>query len=316
MRPTLLTLTNFRNYAELEFVFPSNLVMLVGENGSGKTNFLEALSLLGSTRSFRTKRHFDLVRWGEDLGAASLKFEDGGSVKQLGILLDRVKKVRQFRKNRQPLPILSFLGLFSVVLFAPDDTLMVTGAPRLRRQFLDLALSQCSGDYFRSVTEFQRVLRHRNTLLSNIRDGVSTTEELPFWDERLCSLGAEVTVARLQLLRELHTTLSEYYSRLSGATSHCSIEYRPSFSFPVEQLYTTEDLEQLLRERLVQEQSREIRYGRTLLGPHLDDLRFFLLIKLHECPALLLLVILVLRLNLLDFRLKILHLLLCNELLF
>lgn len=271
-----LTLTRFRNYEHLEFIFPPGVLVLIGDNGSGKTNFLEALSFVGTTRSFRTKRHYDVVQWGEDSGAISLTLAKDDPVSHLGIFFDRTKKTRQFRCERTAVSVLDFLGKFPVVFFAPDDTLMVTGSPKLRRQFLDIALSQCDGEYFRSVTEYQRIVRHRNTLLCGIRDRVSSVDELSFWDAQLCSLGADIMQARLQLLFDIHVTLSEYYSRLADGAAHCFLEYKPSFSFDHDQQVSRDDIEQALTTRLLQDRDREIRYGRTLLGPHLDDVRFYL----------------------------------------
>lgn len=278
---------NLRSYDSLSYTFSSSLVVLVGQNGVGKTNFLEALSLLGTTRSFRTTTHWDVVKWGEDVAACSCVYRSSVDEKEhrLGLLIDKKKKKRVFRVDKQTVSVLDFLGRLPVVLFAPDDVLVVTGSPSLRRKYLDLLLSQLSSEYFRTLAEYQRVLRHRNTLLSGVRDQLSSEDELEYWDQQLVSLGSLLVYDRIVVLREFHETLSEQYSLLADTSSHCLLNYKPTIQVDTALVSVVTEIEEAFLSSLQRVRSREIRYGRTVIGPHLDDIEMYLDDRLASSTA-------------------------------
>lgn len=270
-----VSLLNFRNYASLEFQFPSNVLVLVGCNGSGKTNFLEALSFLGTTRSFRARSHWDVVKWGEDVSVVSCEVENSKNTR-LGVVLDKKRRSRTFRCNKETISVLDFMGKLPIVLFSPDDVLVVSGSPKLRRRYIDVVLSQAHSQYFRALIEYQRAVKHRNTLLASVRDQLSSVDELQFWDEQLVELGVSILSRRFGLLSEYNAVLSEQYRVLSAEQAYCFLEYVPSFSFDVQNEATEDRLRAAFSSALQEGRDKELRYGRTLFGPHLDDFTFYM----------------------------------------
>lgn len=271
-----LSLTNFRSYSSLSFSFTSPVLVLLGRNGSGKTNFLEAISFLGTTRSFRAKTFWEMVKWGEDVGVVSCEAEGKDARRsRLGMIIDTKKRQRTFRCDRESISVLEFIGNLPVVLFAPDDVLLVSGSPKIRRQYLDAVHSLADSSYFRDLIEYGRVVRHRTTLLSSIRDRLASPDELEFWDKRLVALGSAVFSKRLALISWYNRELSRHYETIAGNEAHCFLDYRPAASgLDIQICHDRSVCEVELERAVAAYREREIRYGRTLVGPHLDDFQF------------------------------------------
>lgn len=258
MRVATLELRNFRNYARQRVAFEPGLTLMVGENAQGKSNLSEALYALSSTRSVRTHREQEVVRWGETTAriAATLLSETGRWEVELAWQIEP-RFAKRARINRQEVRRLSELfSLCRMVLFSAADLALVTGAPAERRRYLDYLLCKVSPLYLDALQHYQQVLRQRNEWLK--RGGASGLR--PVLDEQLYAWGRTLTMERASLLDTLRQEAARYYAELTASPQPFALTYRPS-------LDGTRDASQM-----TDRAAEELRRGTSLVGPHRDDL--------------------------------------------
>ncbi|MEO7001394.1 MAG: DNA replication and repair protein RecF [Ktedonobacterales bacterium] len=250
MRVERLRLMDFRNYPELDLPLPSGLVIFAGRNAQGKSNLLEAVSLIATTRSFRTSSEREVVRWGATGHFARL---EGDVVRRADtlqvevILADSGQNAPQpttphprtegaghvlppapslppapevpFRKrvriNGTPRRAMDLLGQVTVVVFAPTDLDLVIGSPSQRRHFLDLTLCQTNPPYCRALSQYQKVITQRAALLRAIREGKDDPRALAYWDEQLARLAAPILRARAEFLERAEIAARRVYAALT-----------------------------------------------------------------------------------------------------
>ena len=173
MKLTRLELTNFRSYLSLQFdASSSNIHVLQGDNGAGKTNILEAISVLSVTKSFQVLTEQDLIHWGQDFYRLTATIEsDTGELIQIEAASQIApRKKKAFFKNEVPLKASQLVGTLPTVLFVPQDLDLFTGAPQRRRQFLDQLLCQVSPEYLVALSQYQKIVKQRNALLKKIAE--------------------------------------------------------------------------------------------------------------------------------------------------
>ncbi len=255
-----LRLVNFRSYHGAQFDF-SERTVLVGANGAGKTNLLEALYLAATTKSFRADREVDMISWGETAGNVTLTAEDGGRRHDVSIGLSTgirgAKKTftvdHTKRKSRE------LVTLLPMVLFSADDIRLVGGAPGRRRRALDLTLSQSSRAYHEQLARYNRVLASRNRLLEQVAAGEATSDQLEFWDAELIASGQQIVTARQEFTDFLNARLSSIYQSIAGRVEKgcCQVAYQP---------VATDLATEIPRRR-----RQDLAVGTTTAGPHRDD---------------------------------------------
>lgn len=292
MHLTHLSLLNFRNYQRLELDLLPGASIFYGENAQGKTNLLEAVYLLATTRSGRAGTDTELVRWGaadDGLGAARVV---GRAVRgraevqvELAVLardgaptgaaqLPRAGK--RLRVNGLPRRAAEVIGQVLAVLFTSQDMDQLTGPPAGRRRYLDLTLSQVDHVYLRALQRYQRVMQQRNVLLRRIGEGRASPDQLASWNEELVTQGSAITLARAAAAAELNERAAAIHAGLSDGRERLTIGYAPQLAeerrggLPE----TIEEARNLYRAALGRRQSKEIAAGVSLVGPHRDDLRF------------------------------------------
>lgn len=245
-----LHLTNFRNYSQLELKFDTRPTILVGNNAAGKSNLLEAIYLLSSTKSLRVETEDELIKDEEDF----LRVEGFLTEPEIELLViinrptDEVSFKKKVLVNGISRRIVDFIGNLPAVIFYPSDINMVAGSPSLRRWHLDLALAQINVEYKRSLTLYEQFLTARNRVLKRIREGHGRVDELEYWTEELVSKGKTVSLKRgefFQFINGLQTSLGEF-----------RFEYKQS---------------EVTVERLMETNGREVAAAATLIGPHRDD---------------------------------------------
>lgn len=281
-----LRLRHFRTYASLDLPLSAGPTLLYGANGAGKTNILEAIFCLATTKSFRTRTDRELIGWDgneegvpryarleADVEATSGPMRIDMAIAESGPRPGADPMVRkQFKLNGRPVRAGDVVGSLKAVLFSPDDVAIVTGSPSARRRFMDLTLCQVDHRYLRLLQEYGRVLAQRNALLQRLRGRPEPATVLEFWDDKLVATGTEIIAARKAMLGILGAFAREAYADLAGVQEDLSIVYRPS----LEEVAAEPDVETpaIFRRRLGQLQSKEIYQGMTLCGPHRDDLEF------------------------------------------
>ena len=285
---THLNLTDFRNYvtAEIELSAGSNL--FVGSNGQGKTNLLESLAYLSTLGSHRVSTDHAMIRQGSDSAIIRAKLQHGERQILAEVQLNR-SGANRAQVNRSVIKTRELPRYFSSVMFAPEDLALIRGDPSGRRRFLNELLVLRAPRIAGIITDYDRVLRQRNTLLKSARAagirGSAAIATLDVWDDRLIELGCQLIEARSVLVSELAPEVLRAYTSVAGEdhgarlTSQLSIfgdEERPDT-----EVFGAAELEPVFRIALEAVRRNELERGVTLVGPHRDDL----VLSLNKLPA-------------------------------
>lgn len=291
MKLTNLKLENFRNYAKFNYDFPKEkeLIVIVGPNGTGKTNFLEAIYLLSLGKSFRSLVHDDLVGWdSEYLRCSADATIDDESCKLEVFYSSAPTRRKNFKKNGVNLKNSEYLGNLLTVLFHPEDLNMLYLNPSLRRRYMDIVLSQTDKNYLLSLSKYKKALKQRNALLGQLREAYfnnakdssqeALKNDLAAWDEEIVEYGTPIISKRLEFTNFLNQHIEDVYSSISGEKERISIEYQSKIvtaldlaKFPQEKSLTT-----LYEEALFSRKKHDTFKAETSIGPHREDLVFFI----------------------------------------
>ncbi len=283
MHVRALALTDFRGYAEADVAFEPGVSVLVGPNGEGKTNLVEALLYAGTLESHRVATDAPLVRTGADRAVVRVAVVRAGREALLELEINPGKANRA-RLNRSPLPRpRELLGLLRTVLFAPEDLALVKGDPDGRRRFLDVLLTVQQPRWAGVRADYDRVLRQRGALLRSAaaarRHGDLGT--LAVWDEHLARHGAELLEGRLALLDALRPHAAAAYEAVAPAGGGLTLTYRHSLGEGSLAGLDREALAQAILDALQRLRPQELERGQCLAGPHRDDL----LLSVGALPA-------------------------------
>ena len=280
-----LSLADFRSYASVELPLEPGVTALVGPNGQGKTNLVEAVGYLASLSSHRVAADGPLVRSGADRAVVR-----GTVVRDGRMLLLEVEinpgKANRARINKSPVPRpRDVLGALRTVLFAPEDLALVKGDPADRRHFLDDLLVARTPRLASVRADYDRVLKQRNALLKTAglarRSGGPDLRTLDVWDTHLSTVGGELLAARLELVEALRPLVDKSYAAVARGAAAVGIEYVSSLGPAVELVPDREVLAAALGAALAGVRSDELDRGITLVGPHRDELAF----TLNDLPA-------------------------------
>jgi DNA replication and repair protein RecF len=291
-----LRLTNFRNYRGLRLEPHTGILLFSGANGQGKTNLLEAVYVLATTRSPRTSVERELLSWRtpEDVDLAAvtapfarldarvrrmvgeihleLTFEGERSTNGAAGAVSRSIKVNGLATRATGL-----VGQLPVVYFSPADVDLAGGSPAARRQYLNLALSQASSNHLRALQRYNRVLLQRNQALRLVRERRQPAAALEPWTEQMISWGAQILHARLKMVRDMEACLASIFRDLAGGSETLRVVYRSTVcGNDFATTPSTVDIEVAFRERQAQVAPREIDQAVSLVGPHRDDFSFVL----------------------------------------
>ena len=224
-----LSLTDFRSYAQVELSFEPGVTVLVGSNGIGKTNLMEAIGYLATLSSHRVSSDAPLLRFGTERAMIRAKLVRGeqSTVLELEINSSRANRARINRSN--PVRARDILGICQTVLFAPEDLALVKGDPSSRRRFLDELLVSLIPRHAATRSDYDRVLKQRNALLKSARAGKFTSGHeatLDVWDQHMARAGAELLHARLELVERLRPHLNSAYAQLTDGSKEAGAIYR------------------------------------------------------------------------------------------
>jgi DNA replication and repair protein RecF len=270
-----LSLTSFRSYESLVAEFPGGPQVVVGPNAAGKTNLLESLVILGTARSHRAGAEGELVSWGADFARleASLAGATPSSAEnKVEVVIARTaagggrKRVLVNGVARRPSALAQAMP---VVLFAPEDMLLVIGAPGGRRNTLDTLVAQTVPASAATMANYARALTQRNNLLRAIRENTAAPDELRYWDGVVVDDGAQIVDWRRAALAQLAAPLADAHREIAPGEETLSLEYLTNA--PRLEGETTRDA---LRRRLLDTREKEMWNGATLIGPHRDDVVF------------------------------------------
>jgi len=277
-----LSLTDFRSYAGAELALEPGVTALVGPNGQGKTNLVEAVGYAATLTSHRVSTDAPLVRLGAERAIVRIAVvrDERSTLLELEITPGRANRARI---NRGPVPrAREVVGLLRTVLFAPEDLALVKGDPGERRRFVDDLLAARAPRFAAVRADYERVLKQRTALLksagSAIRRGSGDVRTLDVWDAHLATAGAELLAGRLRLVDDLAAPVASAYERVSADQGDAVVTYRSALGEDLVDAVRAapgrgrELLQARLLEALGRLRSQELDRGVCLVGPHRDDL--------------------------------------------
>ena len=268
-----IRLLDLRGYAALEAAFAPGPHLIWGPNAAGKTSLLEAIVLLAWGRSHRTTADGELVRWGHDL--ARVEGRVGGDLIEVAIVRSGATGAagrKRIRVNELPRRASALTRLLRLVVFAPEEMLLIAGSPSLRRAVIDQLASSTSPAYADAMSTYGRTLQQRNSLLRAIREEGAGRDELRFWDGSFLDSGAAIVTERRRLLDVLAGPLAAAHAEIApdeAASARLTLSY--ATNAPAQ---PGETARQALARRLAETADKEVWNGSTLIGPHRDDLVF------------------------------------------
>lgn len=268
-----ITLRQFRNHRDTVLDVDPRLNLLVGPNGSGKTNFIEAIAVLTTGLSPRSAHPDSMVEWNKDGFFISGTFARESETDQaLKLEMKFLNGQRQIRRGDQTLVRLKdLIGMVPLVSFVPEDLAIVKGEPDVRRRSLNLVLMQIDPLYTENLRRYNEALKSRNAAIKQLNEGRLEEDALDPWDEEVLKYGMSLCKTRSEFLGEFSKIFSQIQERVSDGQDRANLTYKPSWVEP----WTTGELNRLKNDFRLHRQ-KDIVIGTTMTGPHRDDMIFFL----------------------------------------
>jgi DNA replication and repair protein RecF len=307
MRITHLSLSNFRNYGRLELTLPAGATLLHGDNAQGKTNLLEALYYLATTRSPHAAQDSQILNWEAAqtpdpvvVGRLVAQIAAGKEKRTLEMRLIREEKglgQSSFRRealvNRRKVRLMDMLGQLQVVMFLPEDVNLIAGSPSMRRRYLNVTLCQIDPAYCRALSQYNKLLEQRNAVLRDLAEGKGNQDTLAIFSERLVELGSLVYARRSVFFEEIgRETQRIHYEHLTAGSEALRVSYLPRLQadqngsdrqLAREMAGWLRELQgdlggigERFAEELARAQQADIARGATSVGPHRDDWSFWI----------------------------------------
>ena len=257
---SLLQLRNFRNYEALELPLENKTCLFLGENGQGKTNILESVTLLSTGRSHRTNRDRNLIRLDQDFARVRAESVQRDGTHSLDLMLSASEKKR-IAVNGLPISrIGEMIGQIKSVMFSPEDLNIVKEGPGNRRRFMDMDLSQIYKIYFYSLNKYGQVLDQRNNLLRSIALTGKGADTLDVWDDLLVQAAEPIMEQRKRFLQKLQPICERIHAHISGGKETLFVAYQPSVE------------PEAMAQELKRTRESDLKRAATSAGPHKDDI--------------------------------------------
>lgn len=275
-----LYLHNFRNYGLCSLQFPAMVNIFYGKNAQGKTNLLEAIFYAAFGMSHRTFQEDDLFGDGRREMAVKADFTSFDSDYEIKIKRyeqnGRIKK--ELLLDNVNIKAKEHYGTLNTVMFSPEDLQLIKGEPQLRRRFFDMQIAQTDKAYYELLVKYNRLLQQRNRLLKEIRDNNGDKVQLNLWNNELSATAARIIKKRLAALEKLLVIASGIYASIAGGSESMLINYalKTSNDFILQQSDKSEnEWQEFYLKELHERQALDILRGNTSIGPHRDDLFFY-----------------------------------------
>lgn len=286
-----LELINFRNYSKLNLNFSKGVILIVGDNGQGKTNLLESIYYLSTGKSHRSYNHNELIRWEEDFSILRAEVSSE-SAKKIEHLIEielkenniKIRVDKAYRKRKS-----EFISILPSVIFSPDDLGIIKSSPSNRRNFIDSILDQIHNDFYRTRLQYQKILNQRNSLIKSISSSmkIADNKTLESWDDNIVKYGTKIIEKRYQFIQEIRKDFIKYmkffFDKLNVDIFYVFSWNRKNFrgsyddgSFD----YTGNNLGNIIRSKeeidsfgskLKENLKKDLSFKTTTIGPHRDD---------------------------------------------
>jgi len=262
-----IELKNFRNYEELSLEFTKKKTLLIGKNAQGKTNLLESIYYLSSLASNRIKKDSELISFGKDLADIKAQVKKTGIEIELEVIINppknKILKVNGIKKSKSK----DFLRVLSVVNFSVSDLLLLRGEPTNRRKWLDLAICQIYPVYADKLAKYSKIRLQKSNFLAQFP---SNLEMLDVFNTQLAISGANIIYLRQKFLKEIEKIAVEKHSTISP-NERLRLEYESTVTGK-----SAKEITELLSDKLNEIKNEEIRRCQCLIGPHRDDISFYI----------------------------------------
>ena len=272
MHLTTLKLQHFRNHLDTSFEFGDGTNILLGDNGQGKTNVIEAISYLCLTKSFYAGSDSLVLNFGKSIfDVAGMFVSDAGIESNVRVVYSEPQGEKAFVINRKRIdPFSSVIGKFPVVICSPEHSPITMGAPGERRKFIDLILSQSSSTYFQDLLEYRRGLKQRNKILFDAKTSrTDCSAIIEPWNEQLVKLGCRIMYRRKNFVSEFQSFVASAYEHFVDKEEEPAIEYKPTIK--ISSASSESEIQELLRVEQEETREEEKRIGTTLIGPQRDE---------------------------------------------
>ena len=276
-------LKNYRNFSNLSIEFDPNLNIFTGNNAQGKTNLLEGLNLIIKGSSYRTKEDREVIKWNNESAYLFGEINKDDENIQVALALALEKKPEDFYKNKLIKTIKINQNIrkktalnkeFKGVVFSPEHLQIIKGAPSLRRKFLDEQISQIYPLYYRYLSEYYRILGHRNNILKKEINQKKKREQLFMWDPRLIERGSFLILTRVKFIKKINRLAHKFHQKITKEKENIELTYQSNISKDQEENISSISKE--FKDKLEEYREKEIEQRATLLGPHRDDFSVYI----------------------------------------
>lgn len=257
-----LELKDYRNYESLDLSFDKGTNILYGDNAQGKTNILEAIYVVATTKSHKGSKDREIINFYEEEAHIRTYLEKEGVETRVDMHLRKSKSKGIAIDGQKIKKAADLLGLCNVVFFSPEDLSIIKNGPSERRRFVDMELCQLDSFYLYNLNHYNKIVNQRNKLLKDMYMNPELKDTLAIWDSQLVSFGSKIIERRKLFADQLNEIIYDIHKKLSGGKEDISISYEPDVSI--------EDFEKKLRFN----QDRDIKLKQTSVGPHRDDFAF------------------------------------------
>lgn len=259
-------LQNYRNYEFLNMTFDNKINIIYGDNAQGKTNILESLYVCATSKSHRGSKDKDIIRFGNDEAHIKVMVKKHGMNYRLDMHLKK-NKTKGIAVNGIPIRrAVELFGIINIIIFSPEDMNIIKNGPSERRRFMDMELSQLDKIYLSNLVNYNKVVVQRNKLLKQLQfSGDSElVDMLDVWDMQLVRYGSEIIKRRMDFIDNINSIIRPVHSKLSGNKEILNLRYIPC---------TTTDN---FKDEVIRSRERDIKFKMTNVGPHKDDVAFFI----------------------------------------
>ena len=257
-----LSLKNYRNIEKLNIELSENVNIFYGDNAQGKTNILESMFMCATGRSQRTHIDRELIRFGQESAHIQMYVNKEGYNDRIDIHIKQREKKGVAVNNIVVKKLGELFGTVNIVLFSPEDLMLVKEGPSYRRRYIDIELCQMSKIYYSNLQKYYKVLKERNNLLKKSNSDINQT--LDIWDIQLCSYGKKIVESRSEFINLLNKKAKTVHGKITNNKEELKIEYKPSANIDE------------YEKRIFNSRDKDIYYGTTSYGVHKDDMSFFI----------------------------------------
>ena len=258
-----IKLLNFRNYDEQEINLNKNINIFYGDNAQGKTNIIESIFLCSIGKSYRTSKDKELIKFNKDISSVFIEFEKSDRSGTIKIELNDKKNI--FVNGIKIKKLSELLGNLNIVIFNPDDILILKEGPQKRRRFIDVMISQLRPNYIYYLNLYNKTLEQRNNYLKQIKNDNKSEEMLEIWDEKLAEYGEKIYLYRNEFIEKIKNKINTIHNNITENKENLKLEY-------ISDCFKKENYLNLLKER----RKLDIIKGFTTRGAHRDDFNIYI----------------------------------------